>query len=98
MIKDLDYKRLIAAGYMWDSKLQVWIYLAGEPVEPASPLVRIRVWAEKGKASPLADLVKQALCDDGPYDLVDKSDAYPCRPPKQSEERVYMSFVRRKGV
>jgi hypothetical protein len=94
--QELDYQRLIAAGRLWDSKKQEWINLAAEPAGPASPMVRIRVWAEKGKAGFLAEMVKEGLCYYGPYELVDMSAPYPCRPPKQNEERVYLSLVSRK--
>lgn len=90
------YSRLIEAGMIWDSKIGVWLKLSDEPADPASPLVRIRVWAEKGKAGVLAELVKEGLVYYGPYDLVEMSQPYPCRPPKQNEERIYLTLVRRK--
>lgn len=38
-----------------------------------------------------SEVVSQLLRQNG-YVLVDKSEAYLCRPPKQNESRVYLSF------
>ncbi len=96
--QEMDYSRLGASGHMWDSHEQEWVNLANTPADPASPLIRIRVWAEKGKAESVAESVRWALAEEGPFDLVDQSHIYPCRPPKQNEERIYLSFLRRRGV
>lgn len=97
-LNDRDYFRLSEKGFQWDSHAGEWIDLTKEHADLPSPLVRIRVWAEKGKAAIVAEDVRQALADDGLYDLVERSEVYPCRPPKQLEERVYLTFMKRRGT
>lgn len=86
------YNRLMQAGYYWDSKQGVWIQTASEPGDPASPIIRIRVWADAYKVEAVASQVCAAMTGKG-YRLLEQSIAYPCRPPKQAESRIYLSFI-----
>ena len=89
---EVAYKILIDAGYQWDGKKQKWIKLASVPGDPASPIIRIRVWAEAYKVEGVASQVCAAMTGKG-YRLLEQSIAYPCRPPKQAESRIYLSFI-----
>jgi len=86
------YQRLMDAGYLWDSKIQVWLQLDAEPADAPSSVIRIRVWAEQGKAMGVAESVIHGLGKQ--YKLIEQSGTYPCRPPKQKEERIYLSFLK----
>lgn len=90
---EVAYKMLADAGYQWDGKKQEWIGLASVPGNPASPIIRIRVWAEAYKVEGVAGQVCSAMTGKG-YTLLEQSQAYPCRPPKQAESRIYLSFIK----
>lgn len=85
------YQRLMGAGYFWDSKTQVWQCLANEPSQPASPLLHIRVWASLETVQEQAKSIAGVMTTMG-YELIEMSPAYVCRPPKQLEARVYLTF------
>lgn len=85
------YKQLNALGFFWDSKIQNWLRddrLADAPTN----LIRVRVWAATEKVEQAADCFIEAC---GEYDLKlqEKSEPYQCRPPKQGESRIYLTFT-----
>lgn len=88
-----DYEALNEMGYQWDAKKGAWINVAKEPSNPASTLLRVRVWAAKGKAHTAAMLMARALHDQAGWNLLEESAPYPCRPPQQNDERVYLTFA-----
>lgn len=90
--QEAAYKRLMDAGYMWDSKTQVWLNLGNEPADKPTQMIRVRVWTDASKVDDAANVVVAAMQDR--FHLVERSDPYPCRPPKQAESRVYLSFLR----
>lgn len=90
--QNTNYDRLMQAGHYWDSKLGVWIQTASQPSDPASPIIRVRVWAEAYKVEGVASQVCASMTGKG-YRLLEQSIAYPCRPPKQAESRIYLSFI-----
>jgi len=85
------YQELNRLGYYWDALDKKWIRddrLANPPKQG----VDIRVWSNKDYVEEHADIVVQLLSRQG-YTLSNKSKAYPCRPPKQNESRIYLSFI-----
>jgi len=84
------YHQLNNLGWYWNAKKQTW-ERDDRLAEPASELLRIRVWAAGEKVENLALIVAEALAPYG-LELLEQSEAYPCRPPKQSECRVYLIF------
>jgi len=84
------YDRLNQQSYYWDSALKNWIK---NDISPDSPteLIRVRVWADSRFVEVVAQDCIQSLASKG-FRCVDKSEAFPCRPPKQLESRIYLSF------
>lgn len=85
------YAQLNEAGYFWDSDGQIWQQVT-EPADPPTELIRVRVWAETSRVADAATDIVSSMELDG-YRLLDQSDAYQCRPPKQLESRIYLSFI-----
>jgi hypothetical protein len=90
--QDALYQRLTEGGYFWDSGACVWAYAEPAAADDPTPLVRVRVWAasaivEREAQQEIAD--RQARG----YTLIERSDPYVCRPPKQRESRVYLAFL-----
>lgn len=55
--------------------------------------VKIRLMADGATAESLAERVAALLTEHARLDLVEVSRPYPCRPPRQEESRVYLTFV-----
>lgn len=91
--QEMTYHRLMDAGYFWNGKTQEWECLANEPAEVASPLLRVRVWASLETVQEQAKSIGGLMTTMG-YQLVEMSPAYVCRPPKQNEGRVYLTFLK----
>lgn len=89
--QDELYELLEAQGYAWDSETGEWVSLASQPADPPTKLVRVRVWADSSVVEQMAAYVAKSLAN---YELVleERSAPYPCRPPKQLESRVYLTF------
>lgn len=85
------YVELMQHGYMWDSKTGKWLYLPEMKADAPSPLIKMRVWADMEVVEMVADTIASAMPHLG-GELVDRSQVYPCRPPKQKEGRVYLTF------
>ena len=86
------YQRLAEAGYFWDSGAGIWQYAEPTAADEPTPLIRVRVWA----ASEIVAREAQREVADWQargYTLVERSDPYICRPPKQRESRVYLAFL-----
>lgn len=86
------YAQLNEAGYFWNSDAQVW-QQSTEPPDPPTQLIRVRVWAESSRVADAAADIVSSIELDG-YRLLEQSESYQCRPPKQLESRIYLSFVR----
>ena len=84
------YKELNRLGFYWNARTQNWERNDRLP-DPASELVRIRVWANSKVVENAADLVVEGMEEKG-FSLLEKSEPYQCRPPKQLESRIYLSF------
>jgi|SRR5690606_20592418 len=84
------YEKMQQAGFMWDSQTEEWVDTSNLHADPPTDLLRVRVWADSRLVEQLADVVALEL---GKYFVLDeRSVVYPCRPPKQSESRVYLTF------
>jgi len=87
------YAALGKAGFLWD-KMKHWYDVSQEPAEQPSDLLRVRVWAKTEDVEALARLIVKSLTSDG-YRIVEQSQPYVCRPPKQLESRIYLTFITR---
>lgn len=85
------YAALGKAGFLWD-KMKKWYDVSQEPAEPPSDVLRVRVWAKTEDVEQQARLIVRSLTSGG-YRLLEQSQPYVCRPPKQSESRIYLSFI-----
>lgn len=83
--QDATYRVLETAGYHWNSDAGVWEHFPSMAADEPSTLIRVRVWAEAGTVGQIADRVATALQQTG-LRLAERSEAYPCRPPKQLEK------------
>jgi len=85
------YQSLQDGWVFWDSKTKEWTKSKEKPAKP-SELVHVRVWA----SDHLVDMIAEKLITDvfPRLELVERSPVYRCRPPKQLEGRVYLSFKR----
>ena len=85
------YRALNTQGYYWDSKREVW-ERNHEPPDPPTELLRIRVWAETSKVKAAANEVIATMEYTRMYEFLEMSELYACRPPKQLESRIYLTF------
>ena len=85
------YDQLAKLAYMWDSKAGQWLYLPFMDADEPSPLIKVRVWANKKHVEEVAlDIIVKM--QDYNYELLERSEVYACRPPKHKEGRVYLVF------
>lgn len=91
--QDGVYLPLNEAGYEWDSQAGEWQHLASVPAEPPTAFVRVRVWAAAEVVEEVASEVVERLRSMRLHLVEPPSRAYPCRPPKQLEARVYLTFI-----
>ncbi len=84
------YRLLNEEGHYWDATTQAWQRLT-EDADPPTELIRVRVWAESSKVGGAAYQLRVAMEDIG-YQFMEQSESYPCRPPKQLESRIYLTF------
>ena len=57
----------------------------------AGSLVQVRLQASDETIDHVVAAVVLGLCKAG-YELVDQSAPYPCRPPRQAQRRIYLTF------
>lgn len=85
------YKQLNELGFFWNSKIQQW-ERDDRLADPPSDLIRIRVWAAGDKVEQAANILIESVGQYG-LKLQEKSQSYPCRPPKQADSRIYLTFT-----
>jgi len=85
------YAALGKAGILYD-KMKGWYDASQEPAEEPSDVLRVRVWAKTEDVEAQARLIVRTLTSGG-YRLLEQSQPYVCRPPKQLESRIYLSFI-----
>ena len=84
------YQDLNELGWYWDASRQKWEYI-DRPADIPTNLVRIRVWTNAAKIEKAASTARENMEKAG-YTCLEQSMPYPCRPPKQMESRVYLTF------
>lgn len=84
------YRLLNEQNYYWDSGTQAW-QLLQQDANPPTELIHIRVLAETSRVEGAAYQVRVAMEEQG-YQFMEASSPYPCRPPKQAESRIYLTF------
>lgn len=89
------YADLGQHGWQWDSRQELWINVSDVPADPPTDLIRVRVWADLEIVEDVAGDVAAQLGKRLPLALTETSKVYPCRPPKQLEGRVYLTFAKR---
>lgn len=82
------YEALAKMNFTWDAETGVWWILAADT---PSDLIRLRIWAKTEDVTDAARQIADAMEVMG-YKLVEQSQPYICRPPKQLESRVYYTF------
>ena len=85
------YKQLNKLGFFWDSKLQKW-ERDDRIADPPTDLIRIRVWAATDKVDGAASILIESAQQYG-LKFQEKTEPYKCRPPKQNESRIYLTFI-----
>jgi len=84
------YDQLVQLGYMWDSKTGEWLHLPSMEADEPSKLIKVRVWADTKNLDYEVNYIVDRLQG---YELVKRSKVCPCKPPKQREGRVYLTFA-----
>ena len=85
------YRHLEANGYYWESDTNSWYHLPEEKRSEASKVIRVRVLTDRNEVESVAETVADVLKSHG-FKLLEKSEMYPCRPPKINDGRVYLTF------
>lgn len=88
------YQSLADEGYHWNSETGEWENWNETPADEPTELIRIRAWARGEAVEMVADGVVESMLAAG-LRLIERSRPYPCRPPKQAESRVYLTFEAR---
>lgn len=95
--QEMLYTDLQKKGYYWDSSIKQWEYHEPAEANEPTPLIMLRVWADgeviEEAANDLINLIKRSKL---PWELIEQSDIYGCRPPKQREGRIYLKFLPRR--
>lgn len=86
------YQALNQAGYHWNSETNAWEQWTDEPADQPTEFVMVRVWAAAETVGDVTDDLVRAMRKAGAR-LMERSNPYPCRPPKQQEARVYLKFL-----
>ena len=89
--QDQLYSELNRLGFFWNSKQKSWDR-DDRLAQPLSGIFRIRVLCDSNKVKDFAAIVSEAIEGYG-FNLVETSQPYLCRPPKQNEARIYLSFL-----
>lgn len=84
------YEQLEKSAYMWDSIAGEWLHLPSMEADDPSPLIKVRVWSDIKNIDAEVDSIVYRLSG---YVLIKRSKVVPCRPPKQREGRVYLTFA-----
>jgi len=88
--QDSLYAQLNQHGYWWNSRTKSWE--EGEHPHAPTELLNVRVWSDANTVEEFADDVVMQL-EKIHFQLMERSEVYICRPPKQLEGRVYLKFL-----
>jgi hypothetical protein len=89
--QEVLYTDLQDNGYFWDSRLKRWEFTPEEDSDEPTPLILVRVWADEAIIHEAADDLIRT--NKRHWQLVERSEPYRCRPPKQKEARIYLRFL-----
>jgi hypothetical protein len=78
-------------GYQWNSEAGTWDNWSAMDADQPTELIRVRAWARAEAVEMIADGIVEAMLAAG-LQLVERSQPYVCRPPKQLESRIYLTF------
>ena len=85
------YQALNTAGFYWNSKAKGWDDHRNTPINPPTSVIRIRVWADGQIVGQIASSIAEFLKTHG-LQMLNQTEAFPCRPPSQKESRIYLEF------
>jgi hypothetical protein len=88
--QDALYEILGEQGYYWERKAQRW--QDGGESHPPSTVISISVSTGYDRLSEVAEILTEAL-EGYDLELIEQSRAYPCRPPKQNDSKMYLTFL-----
>ncbi len=91
-VNDDIYQNLEKHNYFWNSEEGEWVL--GEAPHRPTNLIKIRVWADSNIIKQDCDNIIHSLSRNG-FVLEEGSEPYICRPPKQLESRIYLTFRRK---
>lgn len=86
------YQTLNERASFWNPDRGLWEE-AKTKADPPTQLIRVRVWADKNCVQAHANDIIYGLGNQG-FQLQEHSEMYVCRPPKQLEARIYLTFKR----
>lgn len=89
--QEILYTHLQEMGYFWESGLKEWNYSDPAHADEPTVFLLVRVWANEEIIHEVADDTVKGLRK--LYMLVERSEPYRCRPPKQREARIYLRFL-----
>ena|SRR4028119_1794730 len=84
------YQALNTQGWYWNSQEKLWEKL-DEDADPPTELIRVRIWADSRFVEQFAKDCIESMSQRG-LRLIEKTEPYRCRPPKQLESRIYLTF------
>lgn len=85
------YAELNRLGFFWNPKTQKW-ERNDQLADPPSKVVRIRVWAASHRVKQAAAALIESIEQYG-LTFLEQSEPYVCRPPKQNDSRIYLTFI-----
>lgn len=91
MIASGLYQELGEHGYHWNSDSGTWENWTAMPADGPSEVIRLRCWARTEVVEMIADGVIESMAAAG-LRLIERSQPYVCRPPKQNDSRIYLTF------
>jgi hypothetical protein len=86
------YQALADRDYFYNSQDEQWTVAPKEDADPPSKVIHLRVWADGEVVDDMATDIANMM-EAGGFDLQEKSKLYPCRPPKNRDARVYLTFA-----
>jgi hypothetical protein len=93
------YEALNKAGCFWNVKIAEWEQADPNKADAPSDVIRVRVWAAADEVANItADLIEANRQVNPEWVLTEQSQAYLCRPPKQADARIYLTFKPKKDA
>lgn len=86
------YQQLNSHSYFWNSEKKDWEKISTK-ADPPTELIKIRIWADARITESVASELIEALAKKG-LRVMNCSEPYLCRPPKNLESRIYMDLTK----